>query len=126
MTIKYNVVERVNPSQREAPAKYYPSIVSTGRTSLRQLATRISRMSTMSTADVMGMIEAFLTVVPEELANGNIVELGDFGNFWLRSTSEGADSAEEVSAEQITTLLPRFNPGKEFKKVLATVEYEKG
>lgn len=126
MTIKYNVVERANPSQREAPAKYYPSIVSTGRTSLRQLATRISRMSTMSTADVMGMIEAFLTVVPEELANGNIVELGDFGNFWLRSTSEGADTAEEVSAEQITTLLPRFNPGKEFKKVLATVEYEKG
>jgi nucleoid DNA-binding protein len=24
-----------------------------------------------------------LTIIPEELADGNIVELGDFGNFWL-------------------------------------------
>jgi hypothetical protein len=35
-------------------------------------------------------------------------------------------SADAVRATQIDTLLPRFNPGKEFKKTLATVEYEKG
>ena len=54
------------------------------------------------------------------------MELGDFGNFWLKSNAEGAETAEAVRASQITTLLPRFNPGKEFKKVLAVVEYEKG
>jgi len=30
-----------------------------------------------------------------------------------------------MSAAHITKLLPRFNPGKEFKKVLAAIEYEK-
>ena len=126
MTVKYNVVERGNPANREAPKKFYPSIASTGRKTLRQLAGRITEISTVSSTDTMAVIEAILTVIPQELAAGNIVELGDFGNFWLKSTSEGSDTAEAVRAGNITNLLPRFTPGKEFKKVLATVEYEKG
>ena len=126
MTVKYNVVERGNPSNREAPKKFYPSIASTGRKTLRQLAGRISEISTVSSADTMAVLEALLTVIPQELTSGNVVELGDFGNFWLKANSEGTDSADTVRATQITTLLPRFNAGKEFKKVLATVEYEKG
>ena len=126
MTVKYNVVERGNPANREAPKKFYPSIASTGRKTLRQLAGRITEISTVSSTDTMAVIEAILTVIPQELAAGNIVELGDFGNFWLKATSEGSDTAEAVRASNITNLLPRFNPGKEFKKVLATVEYEKG
>ena len=126
MTVKYNVVERGNPANREAPKKFYPSIASTGRKTLRQLAGRITEISTVSSTDTMAVIEAILTVIPQELAAGNIVELGDFGNFWLKATSEGSDTAEAVRAGNILNLLPRFTPGKEFKKVLATVEYEKG
>lgn len=125
MSVKYNVVERGKPSDSNAPTKFYPSIASSGRLTLRQLSTRIAQISTVSSADVMAVLEAFLTVVPDELANGHIVELGDFGNFWLKSTSTGVSAAEEVSGKQIKTLLPRFNPGKEFKKVLTTVEFEK-
>jgi predicted histone-like DNA-binding protein len=126
MSVKFNVVERGNPSNLGAPKKFYPSIMSSGRKTLRQLASRISEISTVSSTDTMAVLEALLTVIPQELASGNIVELGDFGNFWLKANSEGAETAEAVRATQITTLLPRFNAGKEFKKVLATVEYEKG
>jgi len=96
-----------------------------GRKTLRQMAERISQISTVSTADTMAVLEALLTTIPDELAAGNIVELGDFGNFWLRSDSEGADTAEAVRASQINSVLPRFNPGKEFKKVLDAIEFEK-
>jgi nucleoid DNA-binding protein len=71
------------------------------------------------------VLEALLTIIPKELSKGNIVELGDFGSFWLKANAEGADSAEAVRASQINTLLPRFNPGKEFKKVLDAIEFEK-
>jgi predicted histone-like DNA-binding protein len=125
MTVKYNVVERGNPGDREAPKKYYPSIVSSGRLTLRQLAGEISKISTVSSADTMAVLEAFLTVIPGELAKGNVVELGDFGNFWLKNSSEGVDTPEAVRASQISGVLPRFNPGKEFKKVLDTLEFEK-
>jgi nucleoid DNA-binding protein len=73
----------------------------------------------------MAALEIFLTLVPSELAKGNIVELGDFGTFWLRTTSEGANAADEVRADQISGVLPRFNPGKEFKRVLNAIKFGK-
>lgn len=125
MTVKYNVVERGNPSNPSVPKKFYPSVTSSGRKSLRQLSAQIAQISTVSSADTMAVLEALLTVIPQELVAGNVVELGDFGNFWLKNEADGAATAEEVRATQITNLLPRFNAGKEFKKVLHTVEYEK-
>jgi predicted histone-like DNA-binding protein len=125
MTIKFNVVERGNPAKPAAPKKFYPSIQSSGRITLRQLAEEASLRSTLSTTDMMAAIESFLTIIPRELANGNIVELGDFGNFWLRSTSEGAERAEEVRGDQISNLIPRFNPGKQFKRVLKSARFKK-
>jgi len=125
MSVKYNVVERGNPGDREAPKKYYPSIVSSGRVTQRQLAAEAASISTLSSADLAAALEVFLTIIPKELAKGNIVELGDFGNFWLKSASEGADSPEAVRATQITGVSAQFRPGKEFKKVLDGIEFEK-
>jgi predicted histone-like DNA-binding protein len=126
MPVKYNIVERGNPSNREAPKKYYPSIQSSGRVTTEEMAELAADRSTLTSADMMAAIESFLTIVPQQLAKGNIVELGDFGTFWLKTTADGADTPEETNAAQITSLLPRFNPGKRFKKVLKTVEYAKG
>lgn len=125
MTVKFNVVERGKPGDPAAPKKYYPSIHSSGRVTLRQLANAISQMSTVSSADTLAVLEALLTVIPQELSRGNIVELGDFGNFWLRSETEGAESPESVRGNQIIGILPRFNAGKEFKKVLDTIDFVK-
>jgi predicted histone-like DNA-binding protein len=125
MTVKFNVVERGNPAKPEAPKKFYPSIQSSGRITLRQLAETASQMSTLSTMDVMAAIESFLKIVPQELINGKIVELGDFGNFWLRSTAEGVEEAAKVRGEQVTNLIPRFNPGKQFKRVLKSAQFKK-
>lgn len=40
MSFKYNVVERGKPSDSNAPKKYYTSVTSTGRRTLRQFANR--------------------------------------------------------------------------------------
>jgi len=125
MSVKFNVIEKGNPANSEAPKKFYPSIQASGRISTRELAERASQMSTLSTTDIMAAIESFLTIVPSELAKGNIVELGDFGSFWLRTSAEGVETAETVRANQINGVLPRFNPGKEFKRTLDNVEFVK-
>ena len=126
MPVKYNIVERANPSNREAPKKYYPSIRSSGRISTREMAEMAADRSTLTTADMMAAIETFLSIVPQQLAKGNIVELGEFGSFWLKTTADGAEIADDVNATQITSLLPRFIPGKTFKKALKTIEYARG
>jgi len=125
VSVKFNVIERGNPSDPLAPKKFYPSVVASGRVTLRKLAKDIALISTVSSADTMAVLEALLTTIPDELAQGNIVELGDFGRFWLKNKAEGSDTAEEAHAEQISAIIPRFNPGKEFKKVLAGIEFEK-
>ncbi len=126
MTIKFNIVQRGRPGFPEAPKKYYPSVVATGRKTTRQLAERISEFSTVSSTDMMALIEAFLKTIPQELAAGNVVELGDFGTFWLKNNAEGMEDPDDVNATQIINLLPRFNPGKEFKKVLKIADFQKG
>lgn len=125
MSIKFNIVERGRPGHPETPKKYYPSLQSTGRVTQHELAQEASAMSTLSTADMMAAIEAFLTLIPQHLANGEIVELGEFGNFWVRFSAEGADSPDRIRGKQVHRLIPRFMPGKQFKLVLEAVQFEK-
>jgi hypothetical protein len=53
------------------------------------------------------------------------VILRDFGNFWLRFSAEGVEDSAKVNGNLITTLIPRFNPGKRFKRVLKQVRFQK-
>jgi predicted histone-like DNA-binding protein len=92
---------------------------------MRELAGQISQISTVSSIDTMAVLEALLTIVPQELAAGNIVELGDFGSFWLKANTEGANTAEEVHSVNIASVAPSFRAGKEFKNALNTVKFEK-
>ncbi len=64
-------------------------------------------------------------VVPDQLAEGKIVELGDFGTFRVGISSEGADLAEGVTARSITDVRVLFTPGKRFKQALDTAEFQK-
>jgi predicted histone-like DNA-binding protein len=48
---------------------------------VQELAERAAEISTLSSADVAAAIEAFLTIVPDELADGNVVSLGNSGSF---------------------------------------------
>lgn len=126
MSVKFNIVERGNPSNREALKKFYPSIQSSGRVTARDLAEMAAQRSTLSTMDMMAAIESFLAIIPEQLARGNIVELGEFGNFWLRIEAKGSETEDAVRAENITATKPRFNPGKLFKRALDVIEFSKG
>ena len=125
MTVKFTTIERVNPRNPQEPRKHYPQIKTTGKTGIRQVAERAAEISTLSPADMAAAVEAFLAIVPTELANGNIVKLGDFGSFSLRTRGEGADTPEEVTSRSITKTLIRFRPGKRFKEVLDRIVYEK-
>jgi predicted histone-like DNA-binding protein len=125
MSVKFNIVERGNPANPEAPKKFYPSVVSSGRVTVRDLADMAASQSTLSTMDMMAAYESLLALIPQQLARGNVVELGDFGNFWLKNNAEGMEAPTDVNATHIINLLPRFNPGKQFKKTLKVIDFEK-
>ncbi len=125
MTVKYNITPRKDPRNRESDPKYYATVRSNGKVDTRGIAKSINNMSTVSSVDTAAVLEAFLNVVPDELAGGRIVELGDFGSFRLSVSSEGAEKPENFTTRHITDVRVIFTPGKRFKGVLNAAEFQK-
>jgi len=125
MTVKFNVVERGKPGDPTAPKKYYPSAVARGSVNLRHISDRAVEASTLSSADFIASIEMLLYFITDELGRGNVVQLGDLGSFWIKFKTEASATPEEVSAKDITGVLPRFIPAKKFKQKLEYFSFEK-
>ena len=125
MAVKFSASPKKDPSNLEADPKYYAIVKSDGRADTQAVARSINSMSTVSEPDTLAVLSAFLYVVPEKLADGKIVELGDFGTFRVTVSSEGAAQPEELTARHITDTKVIFTPGKRFKQMLDTIEFQK-
>ena len=125
MSVKYSVTPRKDPRDQNSPAKYYVTVKSQGRVDHLGVARDINKMSTVSSVDTTAVLEAFMNVVPDMLADGKIVELGDFGTFRVSVSSEGADTPEEVNSRNITDVRIVFQPGKRLKNLLSGAAFEK-
>ena len=125
MTVHVGVQSKIIPTKTGQQTKYYPVVKSTGRISLMALAEKISLMSSLSTADVIGTIEALTTVIPDEIAMGNIIDLGSFGSFTLTVRARGVDSPDEVSTKQIDKAVLSFRPGPRLKQVLKNIKFRR-
>ena len=125
MPVKFNVTPRKDPRDQNSQPKYYATVKSNGRSDTNAIAKSINNMSTVSSVDTAAVLEAFLNVVPDKLVEGNIVELGDFGTFRVSVSSDGEAIAGDVTARNITDVRVLFTPGKRFKQVLNTVEFQK-
>ena len=125
MAINYSLTQRVNPKDVTAPRKYYAIAKSTGEETSRQLATEISKRTLLGSPEAYAVIEAFIDLIPERLAEGKIVRLGDFGSFSITLSSEGVEKEEDFNASLIKGNNLNFRPGKLVQNVLDTVEYKK-
>ena len=125
MSIKFSITPRKDPRDQNSQPKYYATVKSQGRTDLLGVARDINKMSTVSSVDTIAVLEAFMNVVPDLLADGKIVDLGDFGTFRISVSSEGAEKPEEASSRNITEVRILFQPGKRFKNLLSAMEFEK-
>jgi predicted histone-like DNA-binding protein len=125
MPVKFTVTPRKDPRDQNSTPKYYATVRSNGRADTHAIAKSINNMSTVSSVDTAAVLEAFLSVVPDKLADGQIVELGDFGTFRVSVSSDGAEQPEAVTARSITDVRVLFTPGKRFKQALNAAQFQK-
>ncbi len=126
MPVKFTTTSRRKDLRDpESQMLYYANAKSIGKADREVISKIIADISTMSVVDTDASISAFLKVVPEQLANGMIVELGDFGSFRLSLSSEASETPEDVTAEKITGARVIFTPGRRFKEVLNNIRYQK-
>ena len=123
--IHYKLIHKVNPQDVTAVKKIYAIKQAQETLTLRDFGKRISRESTVSMMDTMAVLEGLLQIIPDELVNGKIIKLGDFGTFRTTLSVEGAATAAEFTAANIKKLNVRFRPTREFVALLAGVQYSK-
>jgi predicted histone-like DNA-binding protein len=125
MSLNFKPGQRIDPSRPTAPPRYYPVQVYRGKMPLRKIAQEVAERTSLSSTDVIAVIDALANSVPFFLGEGMIVDLGDFGSFRTMIRGTGEESAHQVSAKNITKLNLIFRPGNEFEEQLRKIEKEK-
>ena len=75
-----------------------------------------------SRADISAILYLAVDCMREQLLEGKKIRLGDLGDFSINLSSKGADTAEKFSSQYITGVNVIWEPGMEFKSLLADAE----
>jgi predicted histone-like DNA-binding protein len=125
MSVKYGLSEKGNPSNPDAPKKWYATAKSNGAISLKALGKEITQRSTVNHADTLAVLEALTQVLTDQLSDGKIVRFGDFGSFQISVGGAGAETAAKYNASMIKTKKVLFRPGVDLKEMLNNLKFEK-
>ena len=118
---------RLNPQNKDLPAKYYPAAAYIAEINVNQLADEISDNSSLTQSDVNGVINSLLRILPKYLLLGYKVRLDNFGIFkiGLKTNCKGYDKATEVTANDIAGIRMMFTPDIMLKSKLQKPQYVK-
>jgi predicted histone-like DNA-binding protein len=125
MPITFNVIQKRNPQDPDAPQKFYADIVGNGETTLADLAKYASTVSTVSKADILAVLESTFSKIADDVADGKIVYVGDYFTLQAGGSSEGKETSEEVNASSIESVKTIFRPGKMIKDALKLATFQK-
>ena len=76
-----------------------------------------------SRADISAILYMAVDCMREQLLEGKKIRLGDLGDFSVNLTSKGAETADKFTAQNITGVNVVWDPGMEFKNLLADAEF---
>ena len=69
----------------------------------------------MSSADVKAILDSLNWAMGLELRSGNIVQVGEFGNFRLSVKSTGTENEDDFNASKIKKARIVFTPGSSLR-----------
>lgn len=124
MSQTYTTVLRKNLAKPQETPKYYAVARSGRAVSIKEVAKRISERSSYSRGELEGCIGEYLIEVINILEEGNIIQLGDLGNFRMTiKTATPTLTADEFKVNCIGGGHVVFYPGKDLRKLCKNMEY---
>ena len=82
-----------------------------------------SHGSVYSRADISAILYMAVDCMREMLLEGKKIRLGDLGDFSVLLGSQGAESADKFTAQNINQVKVQWEPGTEFKNLLDDAEF---
>jgi predicted histone-like DNA-binding protein len=124
-TVKYSVIPRINPRDRETEPKFYAQVQTSGDVSMREMCERIEQSCTVTKADVYAVLVAMENVIIDALKGGEIVRLGDLGTLRVSLSSKGALTEKEYNTSLITRKRILFRPATVLSEAMANLTFMK-
>lgn len=120
MSVTFKRVQRKNPQDQAAPAKYYPQVITWGKpVTLGALAYKMSYASSLTLGDIKSVLANLVATMRAELFAGHAVNIEDFGVFSLAATTEGSEKREDCQADKIKSLRIVFRASSSVRPNLA-------
>ncbi|MDR1224245.1 MAG: DNA-binding protein [Tannerella sp.] len=124
--MKYKLVRRQNPQDRENTGKLYATPIYDGRVAQNEIAVDIVNLSSLARGDVGNVINNLIDTVPKYLVMGKSVNPGELGSFRIPFSSEGVDDPKDFTVDKISGVRIVFTPSVELRRKLDTLRFEKG
>jgi predicted histone-like DNA-binding protein len=124
--IDYSLGPRLSkPNDKESEKKVYPYPQARKVLTLQELSRHIASHGSPYTRDVIvGVATALVDCIQEQLLEGNKVQVGELGNFYLTFTSEGVEDANSFNPQDhIQAVNVRWECGMGFTDLKGQAEF---
>ncbi|MCD8167628.1 MAG: hypothetical protein LUE93_16985 [Bacteroides sp.] len=126
MSLKFQCIElKLLSGEHAGETRYFGRVRCEQKITFDQLCKQISLLSTATKGGVELILDSFVEVMSEQLSLGNILQLGDLGNFRLSAGSRGVDPEEEFQATDMRKPRIIFSPGKMLQEATDAITFEK-
>ncbi len=122
--VQIKAIPRKNPIDSAAPPKFFAHAIKAGLVDLERLAWLVSNQCTVRESDCYAVLLALEHNILDEMRQGNVVQLGQLGNFQVGVRSQGSETAEEVTSYSVKSAHMNFRPGKRLRKMLTNLDYK--
>ena len=122
--IKYSTYMLANPIHPEKGSLAYAKAQVNEVMSFRKFVQHIADHGGYTRGKVRGVLSDMCTCLVEMLLEGKKVQLDELGDFWISLSSEGAESCEKFTADNIKAVNIVFTPGVDFENLLGKAEFE--
>jgi len=122
VSLKVKVISKRNPQIPEESPKFYASARHDRKIGLAELATDISNTCSLRRSDVHGVIVALMDIIPRELCEGSILNLGTLGSFYVTVKSASSETAEAHTVSLVKGAKIQYRPSKELRNQLKSID----
>lgn len=114
-----------NPGDADSPKKAYAYSQARQILNIMTIGRHIQQHGSVYTRDVVvGVLTKAVDCIREELLNGNKVNLGELGSFYVTLSSEGVDNVLDFNPDHhITSVNVRWEPGESFRDLLPDADF---
>lgn len=127
MALKYRIVLKKDMSKGAAKGAqlYYGQVRSLEKTSFKKLCKLVSGYCTAKPGEVELVIDGLLYVLCMLLEGGNVIQVGEFGNFRMVAGSRGSSTLKDFDPVMFKKARIVFTPGAMLRQLISEASYDR-